>query len=404
MSSQDDTANRARGEDRRHLRSFWIPEAIRRRRLSTLPVSKDLLDACSKLKLRRLGDLDPIDKRELLAATGSVAQVTHLLLEISELVWTLRQDPKPKLALARHHARVDYLYLPVGKRSTPLPRPPATSVRLWNGLANEGVMTLGDLHGFQISDCLRIRNFGKKTAAELVALVCSLDGGLTTAELLQTPVFTPPPAAPDFLLISPRARDLDPDYLPLSLRAEKALKRLGIHRLGDLEGMTRSKLAHAGKCGKKTALELRALLDRANAGEFDVTPEILKKMSPLDLLSQLDERLLQLERRDREIVTLRLGGGGQPPAVLTDIARRFRISSEQVRQILIKTLGSFSRLGGPKRKALFDKLAATCQDRSLLLTPGLLQKWAAPGWPFRYRPEFYVRALSRIRPDIPSSG
>ena len=86
MSSQDYPADRARAEDRRYLRSFWIPEAMRRRPLSTLPVSKDLLDACSKLKLRRPGDLESIDTRELLAVARSVAQVTHLLLEISERV------------------------------------------------------------------------------------------------------------------------------------------------------------------------------------------------------------------------------------------------------------------------------------------------------------------------------
>ncbi len=193
--SPDHPADRARGEDRRHFESFWVPAAIRRRQLSTLPLSEDLLNACSKLKLRRLGDLDRIDRRELLAVTKSVAKVTHLLLEIRDLVWTLSWDPTAKPALPRHHARADYLFIPVGKRAKPLPRPPAISVRLWNGLANQDVTTLGDLHGFQLSDCLRIRNFGKQTAAELVALVRRLHGGLTTAELLQKRVFTPPPAA-----------------------------------------------------------------------------------------------------------------------------------------------------------------------------------------------------------------
>jgi hypothetical protein len=204
------------------------------------------------------------------------------------------------------------------------------------------------------------------------------------------------------LLIAPSARGINALDLPLSVRAEKALKKLGVRRLADLEELSASKLMAAGNCGKKTVREIQTLLGRAQAGEFEVSPSTLRKMSSLDLFAQFDEALRQSPQRDRKLVALRLAGSGRSPEGLQTIAAQFHISHQRVSQIIRKTLEQCLRCGGPKSKALVHALAAWCHHHVCPLTPGLLRKWAPKPWPLRYQPEFYVRVMAELRPDIPA--
>jgi hypothetical protein len=208
--------------------------------------------------------------------------------------------------------------------------------------------------------------------------------------------------ASDRLTIAASARGLDPLDLPLSVRAEKALKKLGVRRLADLDGLAASRLTTLGNCGKKTVHEIRTLLLRARAGEFEFKPSALRKMSSLALFAQLDETLRHSPQRDRELVVLRLGGGGRPPAGLQTIAAQYNISHQRVSQIIRKTLDQCVRCGGPKSKALLQALAVWCHHHVCPLTPGLLRKWGPKPWPLRYQPQFYVRVMAELRPGIPA--
>jgi hypothetical protein len=296
----------------------------------------------------------------------------------------------------------DYIYVPVDQRGAPLPTIPVISVRLSHILAYKGWKTFGDLHGFRLSEIRSYRHCGKHTILELEALVKGVQGGVTSLEHLKRGAFIelPPTLSHIFFSVAPAARDLKPQDLPLSVRAENTLKRLGVQRLGDLERVTVSEMTGLKNCGAWTIREIQTLLQRASAGEFSVTPEALQAVISCDLLAQIDGMLGQLPNRDLEIVALRLGGSGQPPATLDMIGLQFNISRERVRQIVSSTLGKLVRLGGPKTKILLNAIAASCHSNVCPLKLDLLRNRAPKPCPLRYKPEFYLRAIAVMRPDI----
>lgn len=306
--------------------------------------------------------------------------------------------PTPKTI---RHYKADYIFIPADLRSALLPTIPAISARLSHIFAYKELKTFGDLHGLRLSEIRNYRNCWRHTILELEALVKEVQGTLTDSDLRQRPAYTePPPPPPNLFSVPPVARDLTPLDLPLSVRAENSLKKLGIQRLEDLEGVTMSKLKDLKYCGKWTIREIQTLLQRAGTGEFSFTPETLQKMTSFDLLAQMDERLGKLPQRDLEIVALRLGGSGQPPATLATIGAQFNITRERVRQIVPKVLGKFVRCEGPIIKALLNRMAATCHNRVHPLTPALLLKWAPKPWPLRYKPAFYLRVIAVMRLDV----
>jgi hypothetical protein len=196
--------------------------------------------------------------------------------------------------------------------------------------------------------------------------------------------------------------ELTPLDLPLSVRAEKALTKLRVRCPADLEGLTASALTDVGNCGKKTVREIQTLLQRFRAGEFDITPATLRKMTSFDLLARIDEALRQMPQRDRDILALRLAGSGRRPAGLQTIADQFQISHQRVSQIVSTTLHQCGRGGGPKSKALLHALAVWCRQQVCPLTPGLFRKWGPKPWPLRYHPQFYARVLAELAPGIPA--
>jgi hypothetical protein len=408
---------------------FFVPSIIADRRPSDLPASKGLLAALKRLKIRRLGDLNNTVRGVVRAVSG-----VHLLTELDGIIEHCRattatpptdattpringnalrdhpDEPSPKAptqldlptSQSVSNPRQDHIFIPIDLRGTPLPSPPTVSVRLSNILTYKKFRIFGDLHGLPLSDFRRFRNCGKKTVLELEGLVRTVQGGVTSADLLQQQALLEPPWDPNLLSVASAARELDPYGLPLSVRAENILKNLGVKHLADLEGITVSQLLELENCGTQTVREIQDLLRRAKAGEFDIAPDALQKLHPLDLLSQIDEMLLRLRTRDLELITLRLGGNGQPPAVLGIIGTQFNISRERVRQIVSKTLRQLPRRGGPKTRALLDRIASTCLKSVFPLTPALLLKWAPNPWPMRYRPEFYVRAIAEMCPNVPT--
>jgi hypothetical protein len=235
----------------------------------------------------------------------------------------------------------------------------------------------------------------------LEALVIGLKGGFTIADRLPHPVFseTSELAVASFLSVVPSARDLSLKDLPLSVHAEKILKTVGVERLRDLEGVAVSKLEGVRRCGKKTIREIQTLLHRARAGEFEVASDARQTSSPYELVLQIDEMLGQLPNRNREILRLRLARGGETPDALRTIGAQFNVTGERVRQIVRQSLDNLPRRG-LKTKVLLEDVASYCHTHACSLTPSLLQSWAPKPWPLRYEPEFYVRAIALMRPDL----
>jgi hypothetical protein len=220
------------------------------------------------------------------------------------------------------------------------------------------------------------------------------------AELQQRQSSNEPPDPDGILLVVPAARELDPRELPIPRRAEKTLHRLGVQRLGDLDGVALSELKAVRNCGTKTVRDIQSLVRRANEGEFALTPETLQKATPLDFVVQIDEMLRRLPKRHLQIMTLRFGGGRHPPARLEAIGARFNLSRERVNQIVHENLRRFIRSGAPKTNALLDVMVASCERDVCPLTPGHLLDRAPKPWPLPYQPEFYLRAIAAMRPEI----
>ena len=283
-----------------------------------------------------------------------------------------------------------------------MPTSPAVSVRLANVLKHRGFKILGDLHGVRLSGFHAVRNCGKRTTSELEGLIGWLQGGITTAELLRQPGFTCPPPPLDPLSVDPSIREIHLADLPLSARADNVLRALGVRRLGDLQAVTGSQLREAQNCGNKTVTEIYGVLKRARAGEFNCNPELLKNFTPSNLLTNIDELLIQLPKRDLEIVLLRFGGTGQPPASLEAIARPLKLTRERIRQIVLTALNKMARLGGPKTRALLNQVAAFCHGAVCPLTSDLLLRWVPEPWSLRYRPGFYVRIIGEMHTEIPA--
>jgi hypothetical protein len=307
-------------------------------------------------------------------------------------------------SLAPEHPRdpvSDHIFIPPDLRGIPLPTVSAASARFRKFCEYHGFQILGDLHGRRLSDFSLLRLCGRKTLFELEALVSALHRGVTTAESLPGIGSIQPPPHLTVLSVAPSARALTPLDLPLSHRAEIVFRKLGIRRLGDLEGLPSADLTDCDRCGPKTAQEILTLLTRAHAGEFDLSPEALHKLSPFDFSAQMDALLGGLPKRDLRILTRRLAGSDEPPPTLAAIGLQFHLTRERVRQILSQTLARLIRLAGPKNKALLNAIAAACHREACPLTPELLLHWAPKPWPLRYQPEFHLRLITELRPDIP---
>ncbi len=295
----------------------------------------------------------------------------------------------------------DYIFIPPDLRATPVLELPIACARLSSILARTGIKTLGDLHGLRLADFLQYRNCGRRTVAELEALVQRVQGSFTSADLLRAPSFANP-RNPNLLSVTPAGRDLAVSELPLSPRAQQLIRWLGTKYLSDLNGEQISKLLGWRNCGAKTVSEILSLIERANAGAFDTGRESLKTLTPFALLSGIETALSQLPERNRQAVTLRLGGADLPPMSLAGIGARLNLSKERVRQIVWKTLHILMLEGGPRSRFVLDKIASDCRDTVCPLTPDLLQHWLPDPWPLRWTPAFYVRLIANMRPDIPA--
>ena len=126
-------------------------------------------------------------------------------------------------------------------------------------------------------------------------------------------------------------------------------------------------------------------------------PDPPEALMPFAALSGMDEILGQLPKRDLDLVVLRFGGGGQPPAGVASIALSYRLSRERVRQIVFRSLMSLNRRGGAATKVQLDAIADFCRRSGCPLTPALLLTWTPKPWPLRYVPEFYVQVIGWLR-------
>jgi len=198
------------------------------------------------------------------------------------------------------------------------------------------------------------------------------------------------------------AHDLKPSELPLSVRLENVLRAMGIDRLGELQGVSVDQFWKERNCGKRTVEELRRLLERVAAGEFQPPRKDFTTADAGEMIKDLEGILDKLPLpRDRKIFLMRLGAETEEAPILKDVGTKFKVTRERVRQIEHKSLTRVRREGGPRLAAQLRAVASFCRDRRATLTPALLSQWLGKNANGRQFPlVFYVRLLNRLEPDI----
>ena len=166
----------------------------------------------------------------------------------------------------------------------------AGSRRMHRLFERANIRVLGDLDGKRLSDFAAYPGCNNGTLRELRWLLLRFlhrifEPDLTTWPILMCDYRPPGPAFQVPLAI----HDLSPHDFPVSIRLENVLRRLGIERMGQLDGLPIRKLLMTHNCGRHTLDELNTLLRRAEAGEFGLPEEgqsrTLSDRTPPDYIS-----------------------------------------------------------------------------------------------------------------------
>jgi hypothetical protein len=196
---------------------------------------------------------------------------------------------------------------------------------------------------------------------------------------------------------------LNPFEFPSSARLEGLFRRKGLTRLGELDGVPLEELRNFGNCGPRTIAELVHLVERVAAGDYAIPKDPLAPASLTAMIQNLDETVVDLPAREKEIVLLRLGAGkGGQFWTLRKVGNKFRLTRERVRQIMELILPHVRKAGGPGLAAQLRAIAATCTQMVCPLTPQLLSQWLGGKTPGRYPLPVYVRLLGELQPEIPA--
>jgi hypothetical protein len=187
--------------------------------------------------------------------------------------------------------------------------------------------------------------------------------------------------------------------LPVSVRLGNILAERKATRLGDLNGVSISELKIIKNCGKSTILEIVNLIEKAVAGEFKTITDANVEWSPIDLANLLDTLISEFSARDVEILNLRLSGDKDQIPTLEDVAAKFDVTRESVRQVVKKLTTQLRKAGSRRLNAYLQHIEKTCRETSCPLTPKLFEQWLREkAHLFRFSPGFYARLLCELNP------
>jgi len=296
------------------------------------------------------------------------------------------------------------------------------STRLAHALRSSDARVLGDLHGRCVGDFAWERNCGLKTLQELDSLAsnlierrpCShgavrrLEGG-TSSDV-------DAPQGRDYnthhgnacFAIPKSVRRLRFDELPITKRLANALRSNGLRTFGNLNGRAPFELLQYRACGWRTLVEIRQLIERAIAGEFDVE-RIDKSRAVAELVTLLERGLTKLAPRDRQFLLARIRG-----MTFAEIGRRHGLTRARVHQAVVNGLGALRKSWGPRIPRLLAMTKTRCvsiansqnfrERAGSGLTPALLEQWvrnASKG--FRLSRDAHLRLIAALDKNIPVS-
>ncbi len=410
---------------------FFIPESIRRRRLSSLPRSAELAAVLRKLHVTTLDDLNQVSLRDFRRLSDNG---TALFLEITRLVGQVRQGdfaiapsrnqgrnlaanhrgPLPDSA-ARKKGRIpdqarleletdEQILIPIQSRGQFLATFPL-STRLRHVFAFKQFRTFGDLHGRSFSEICDYPNCGNKTIEEIRALVHAIQQSpqppAAVVQLEETVSEAGSDPAAGLFQVPQEWHDLSVADLPLSVRLEGVLQRRGARCLGDIHGVSVDDLAKMKNCGRKTIAELAGLIERAVAGSFVEATDA--SWNPVELVRLLDALVADLPNRNKEMLILRLGGRNSDTIpTLGSVGAKFGLTRERIRQIMELSVERIRKRGSRRLRSYLEHVEGVCRDQVCPLTPALLKQWLGnPLTTGRFSLAFYVRLLAELNTTIP---
>ncbi len=272
---------------------------------------------------------------------------------------------------------------------------------------------MSDLEGKSYWDIKTTRNCGEKTLAELASIIeqlQSLDSSAqiisqtaTEKQVLQNLALT---LLTEKIYIPEQMRGLSLKQLPLSVRLANTLKSMNFRLLGDLQGIEFNEFNELRNCGNKTIKELKQLIEKAQNGElseldsakeiFDILPH---EASFADLLNFIENFLIMLPNKERDILLFRFGGIDNKALTLEEVGSKYNLTRERIRQIQSRTLKILKdRIGDD----ILQKITHDCLTSVYPFTPQLLLHWTGEAVKIQYPPAFYVRLLAEISPEIPA--
>jgi hypothetical protein len=263
------------------------------------------------------------------------------------------------------------------------------STRLSHLLEYARVRQLGDLDGKTFSELAQFRNCGCKTMRELRRVLSGFQ-------------VQPKYPAIRCLLVPESLRGMNPLDFPLPKRVEGALRRRGVTRLGDLDGIAISMLRRFLKCKSGTVSALSRFVTLAARNEQVLCAGDFSPGNLPGLLKELERAVSGMPGRDRGVVMLRLGAGRDNRVwAVQEIAQRMRTSASQVSISLFRAWPAIGVAAGPGPAVQLKQLARFCREKVCPLTEPLLAQWMGDGELRRsLNPAFYLRLMRKLEPEI----
>ena len=182
------------------------------------------------------------------------------------------------------------------------------------------------------------------------------------------------------------------------------LRKLGITRAGELQGMRFQTLRAARGCGAKTVAKLQEILARAARGEFNLPPQ-RAGWRPKPLIQILDALVGFLPDRGGQILCDRLGAESGEIEKLESIARRAGITKQCVSQAVLLCFIRIRKSGSRPLQFHLERLKARCNMTHCALSPDVLGRWLQAGAATpRFALPFYIRLIARLEPGIKADG
>lgn len=127
--------------------------------------------------------------------------------------------------------------------------------------------------------------------------------------------------------------------MPVSVRSANALKARGIKNVADLGRLTMGEMLKLQNFGRTSAADLHAALKNAlDQGPIE-QGWVEETVTQRNLLENVQQSLMELDTRVRDILRCRMGFDGSPQT-LAEIGDRLELTRERVRQIEAKALQS----------------------------------------------------------------